>query len=142
MTLTLPHAYVQQIVEHARREAPNECCGVIAGKDGVAVKLWQATNAEHSPYRYSIEGKEFLQIMRELEENGCEMLAVYHSHTHTPAYPSPTDRRQVMLSGWDQPFYILVSLAEEPPDVRAYTIRDGAIAEQRLVIAAATPASE
>ncbi len=134
MTLTLPRDYVEQIVAHARREAPNECCGVVAGKDGAAVKLWQATNAEHSPYRYSIEGKELLQIMRLLQDNDWEMLAVYHSHTHTPAYPSPTDRRQVMLSGWDQPYYVLVSLAEEPPDVRAYTIRDGAIAEQRLIV--------
>jgi proteasome lid subunit RPN8/RPN11 len=128
--LTLPRAMIDAIVAHARAEAPNECCGIIGGTDGEAKKLIKATNAEHSPYRYNIDSRELLRIYRELDEQGWEIVVIYHSHTHTPAYPSPTD---LSLAGYPDAFYVIVSLAQEPPDVRAYRIRDGAVTEESLV---------
>jgi proteasome lid subunit RPN8/RPN11 len=130
-TLTLPRGMVDEIVAHARREVPNECCGVVAGKDGTAVKLIEAVNAEHSPYRYSIDSRELFKIHRELDDNDWDMLVIYHSHTHTPAYPSPTD---LGLAGYPDAFYLLVSLAEKQPDVRAYRIRDRTVSEATLVV--------
>ncbi len=130
MPLTLPAAMRERLIEHARREAPNECCGVIAGADGVPVKLIEAENAEHSPYRYSIGSRELLRIVRELDDNDWQMLVIYHSHTHTPAYPSPTD---LSLAGYPDAFYVLISLEQETPDVRAYRIVDGSVREEAIV---------
>src|SRR5207253_47192 len=91
MPLTLPTAMVAEMIDHARAEVPDEACGVIGGADGVAKRLIRATNAEHSPFRYSIAPREILRILDDLDEIGAEIMVIYHSHTHTPAYPSPTD---------------------------------------------------
>lgn len=121
-----------ELVAHAREEAPNECCGVLAARDGTIVKLIRARNAENSPYRYSIDSRELLQIHNEVEANGWEIKGIYHSHTFTEAYPSPTD---VRLAGWPDALYFLISLQDsESPDLRAYYIRDGQIEEEQLVI--------
>ncbi|HEY8490813.1 MAG TPA: M67 family metallopeptidase [Dehalococcoidia bacterium] len=128
----LQRRYVEDIIAHAREEAPNECCGILAGKDGTVVKLWRTTNAEHSPYRYSVDPKELLQIYREIEANGWELTGIYHSHTHTEAYPSPTD---VRLAAWPDAVYFLVSLKDpERPDFHGYHIRDGQVTEVPLEI--------
>ncbi len=118
-----------EIVAHARREVPNECCGVVAGRDEAATRLFPATNSEQSPYRYNIDSRELLKIHREIEDNDWELMVIYHSHTHTPAYPSPTD---LSLAGYPDAHYLLVSLASEPPDVRAYRIVDRAVTQEPL----------
>ena len=131
MSLTLPAAMIDEIIAHARAEVPNECCGIIGGSNGSAVRLIRATNAEQSPYRYSIAPREILTILDELDELGAEVMVIYHSHTHTPAYPSPTDVR--FSGGFPDAYYLLVSLAEAEPDVRAYHMRDGAVTEEQLL---------
>jgi len=129
--LLLPEEMRRALIAHARREAPNECCGIIAGKDGRPVRVLEARNAEQSPYRYSIDSRDLLQLFRELEVNGWDLLAIYHSHTHTPAYPSPTD---LSLAAYPDAYYILISLAEAEPDVRAYRIIDGAVREEPIEV--------
>ena len=129
--LTLPRSYVDEIVAHAQEENPNECCGVIAGENGVAMRLFKAVNAEHSPYRYNIDSRELLKIYREIDDNGWEMMVIYHSHTHTPAYPSPTD---LNLAGYPEAYYLLVSLTWDSPDIRAYRIIDGAVSQETLFV--------
>lgn len=132
MALTLPRAMVDEMIAHAREDAPNECCGIIAGKDGAATRLYRAINAEQSPYRYSVDAKDLLRIYRDVDGRDEEFLAIYHSHTHTEAYPSPTD---VRLAAWPDAYYVLVSLMDEAaPVVRAYRIIDGAIEEHDLRI--------
>jgi len=129
--LELPKSFIEEIIAHAREEAPNECCGIIAAKDGRAVKLFRARNAEASPYRYSVDPKDLFRIYRECEENGWEFLAIYHSHTASEAYPSPTD---VRLAFWPEAYYILVSLQDAAnPVVRAFRILDGAVSEEELL---------
>jgi proteasome lid subunit RPN8/RPN11 len=131
MTLELPAAFIDEMVAHARADAPNECCGIIAGEDGRAVKLFRATNAEASPYRYSVDPQDLFRIHRECDENGWDFLAIYHSHTASEAYPSPTD---VRLAFWPEAYYILVSLMDsERPAVRAFRIIDGEVREEELV---------
>ena len=125
--LTLPQEMIDEMIAHAREDAPNECCGIIAADaDGRATKLYRAINAEASPYRYSVEPKDLLRIHREVDGNDWDFLVIYHSHTHTEAYPSPTD---VRLAAWPDAYYVLVSLMDETPVVRAYTILDGAVTE-------------
>lgn len=128
--MLLERQYVDEMAAHAIEEAPNECCGIIAGKNGRATKLYRAKNAEASPYRYSVEPKDLLRIFRECEDNDWSFLAIYHSHTASEAYPSPTD---VRLAFWPEAFYVLVSLAgKDKPVVRAFRIVDGEVAEETI----------
>ena len=131
--LKLDRAYVDEIIAHARQDAPNECCGIIAGNDGHhPTKLYRALNAEASPYRYNVDPKDLLRIYRDLDSNGWDVLAIYHSHTHTDAYPSPTD---VRLASWPDAYYLIVSLADgAKPVLRAFRIQDGAVSEEELEI--------
>jgi proteasome lid subunit RPN8/RPN11 len=117
-----------EMIAHAREQFPKECCGLIAGVDGAPVKLVRATNTEDSEFRYRVDDRELLRFLHECEENGWEFLAVYHSHTRSEAYPSPTDVR--LARNWPDPYYILVSLQDEDsPVVRAFRITDGEISE-------------
>jgi [CysO sulfur-carrier protein]-S-L-cysteine hydrolase len=120
-----------QMIEHARSEAPNECCGMIGSRDGEAVRLYRATNAAASPLRYEIEGAEQLRIYNEIEDAGLELGAIYHSHTRTEPYPSQTD---INLAFYPESLYVIVGLAGSEPDVRAFTIRGGEVAEAELVV--------
>ena len=128
--LTLPKQIIDDIAAQAQEEAPNECCGIIAGKDGRATKLFQARNAEASPYRYNVDTEDLFRIYRECEENDWEFLVIYHSHTASEAYPSSTDIR---LAFWPEAYYVLISLQDaERPVVRAFRILDGAVSEEEI----------
>ena len=130
--LKLPQDYVDEMIAHAKEDVPNECCGIIAGKDGEATKLYRAINAEASPYRYSVDPKDLLRIYRDLDSSGWDVFVIYHSHTHTEAYPSPTD---VRLAAWEDAYYVLVSLEDDDnPVVRAFRIEAGEITEEELEI--------
>ena len=133
MTLSLPQRFIDEMIGHAQADAPNECCGIIAGEDGRAVKLFRAKNAEASPWRYSVEPKDLFRIFRETEEHGWSFLAIYHSHTASEAYPSPTD---VRLAFWPEAHYVLVSLQDaDKPVVRAFRILEGKITEEEIAVA-------
>jgi [CysO sulfur-carrier protein]-S-L-cysteine hydrolase len=116
--------FLDEIVAHAREEAPNECCGMIAGNNGNATRIYRARNAEASPMRYTIDPQDQIRIMSEIERGGQEIAAIYHSHTKTSAVPSQTDIN--LAESWPDPLYLICSLADpDAPDVRAYAIRDG-----------------
>jgi proteasome lid subunit RPN8/RPN11 len=132
MTLALPRAYIDEMVAHAQEDAPNECCGIIAGSDGAATKLYRAINAEASPYRYSVDAKDLLRIHNDADAHDWDFLAIYHSHTHTEAYPSPTDVR--LAAGWPDAYYILVSLMDAEPVVRAFRIEAGEVREEAIEV--------
>ena len=129
--------YVDEMVSHALEDDPDECCGILAGPDGKVVKLYRMTNTERSPYRYSMDPKEQISVNREMDDNGWELLAIYHSHTHSAAYPSSTDVRMATwpdgTSIWPDAHYILVSLEDHNnPPVRAFRITDGSVTEEEL----------
>ena len=128
--LTLGRSHTDDMIAHARADAPNECCGIIAGQNGRATALYRAVNAEASPYRYNVDPKDLLRIYRDLDDSGWDVLAIYHSHTHTEAYPSPTD---VRLAAWPEAYYLIVSLADgAQPVVRVFRIREGEVTEEEL----------
>jgi [CysO sulfur-carrier protein]-S-L-cysteine hydrolase len=123
---------VDEIVAHAREEAPNECCGLIGGSDGAATSLYRSINAEASPLRYSLDASDQFRIMQEMEEKGEELLSIYHSHTASPPYPSQTD---VNLAAYPDAVYLIVSLQDhDSPELRGYTIREGQIEEAEVEV--------
>ena len=99
-------------------ERPNEACGLLGAKEGDVVKVFRMSNSSGSPVRYSLDPQQQFAVYKKLEEEGWDLGGVFHSHTHTEAYPSPTD---VRLASEDVP-YVIVSLAEEPPSIRAFRI--------------------
>jgi proteasome lid subunit RPN8/RPN11 len=125
---------LDQIVSHAREDAPDECCGMVAGVNGEATRVYAARNAEASPFRYTIHPQDQIRIMSEIEERGEEIAAIYHSHTKTPAEPSQTDIN--LAENWPDPLYLICSLADdEHPAVRGFEIRDGRVEEVDLDVA-------
>ena len=134
--LTISSGVIDDMVEHALAEDPNECCGLIAGSDSTAERGYRITNTAKSPFRYLMDPQEFLNADRDAEGRGLSLVAFYHSHTHSAAYPSDTDVRMAVESGWLDPYYVLVSLAnnekggsdEARPDARMFRItEDGRI---------------
>ena len=121
-----------QMVSHARADAPNECCGMIASRDGEAVKLYPAANAAASPLRYEIDGAEQYRIQMAIDDEDLELGAIYHSHTRSAPYPSQTD---INLAFYPEALYVIVGVAGENTEVRAYRIRDGQVDEVGLTVA-------
>jgi proteasome lid subunit RPN8/RPN11 len=125
-------ALLNEIIDHARQDLPNECCGIVASDDGTAVMVFRATNAEASPVRYSLDPREQYRITMEIEEQGWELGAIYHSHTRSEAYPSQTD---VNLAFYPEAIYLIVSLRKpDDPEVRAFRIADERIEEVPLSV--------
>ena len=124
------------MIAHAIQDDPNECCGILAGKDQAVSHLYRITNTARSPYRYLMDPQEQLNAMLDSERKGLELLAFYHSHTHTAAYPSPTDVRMALQSGWLDVYYVLVSLEDRnDPQIRAFHVGDdGDIVEEEFEV--------
>jgi proteasome lid subunit RPN8/RPN11 len=130
--IEIPADIRDAMIAHAREDMPNEACGLLAGPDGRAEHVFRMRNADNSPMTYRLDSTEQLRVFNEIEDKGWELAAIYHSHTHTEAFPSPTDRKQAF---YPDAHYVLVSLAEiDDPVVRAFTIRDGVVEEQELKI--------
>lgn len=130
--LQIERSFVDDMIAHARAEAPNECCGLLAGKDGRVVKVFGTNNTEKSPVRYNVDPRELLQIDREIEAQGWQLVGIYHSHTHTQAYPSATD---VKLAFWPGVVYLIISLKDRAgPVMRAFRIEDDNIMEEELQV--------
>ena len=137
----IPATMVQTLIDHARAETPNEACGLIVGdrpaaSGGRALRFEAARNAAASPYRYEIHPDDLYRLTVATDDADQVFWGIVHSHTHTPAVPSPTD---IGLAFYPDALYILVSLAEdeagraaETPSVRAWRIVDGVIHEVAL----------
>jgi proteasome lid subunit RPN8/RPN11 len=123
---------VQEMIDHALAEAPNECCGVVATRDGEAVRVYPAENIHASPLRYEISPEELLRVYLQIEDQGCELGAIYHSHTRSRPYPSQTDVN--LAAGWPDPVYVIIGLDGDEPEYPAYTIRDGRVGQAELEV--------
>ena len=128
--IQLPIAMRDQIVDHAQREAPRECCGVIVGPPGELRELHELTNTYEGVDFYEPEPNQLFQVYREADDRGWGFSAIYHSHPVSVAYPS---KRDVEHAGWPDSIYIICSLERpETPCIRAFKIVDGEIAEQEI----------
>jgi proteasome lid subunit RPN8/RPN11 len=124
---------LDEIVTHAREVAPNECCGLISGRNGHATALHRARNEFASPLRYNVHPQDLIRIVSEIDRSGEELAGIYHSHPRSDAYPSQTDVN--LAANWPDPLYLICSLAEpDVPVVRAFAIRDGAVEEVELAV--------
>jgi [CysO sulfur-carrier protein]-S-L-cysteine hydrolase len=129
--MRIARSLIDEIVEHARAEAPNECVGMIASSDGVAVAVHRARNAAASPLRYEIDGMEQYRLQSAIEDAGQDLGAIYHSHTRSAPVPSQTD---INLAFYPESLYVIVGLQGEEADVRAWRIIDGQVSEAELQI--------
>jgi proteasome lid subunit RPN8/RPN11 len=128
----LDGVFYKEIVEQALREFPNEACGLIAAEAGLPVKVYPMTNADASPATYRLEGREQLRVFDDLDERGWDLWGIYHSHTHSEAYPSETDRR---LAFYPDSRYLVLSVADrEQPVLRSFFIRDDEVTEEELIV--------
>ena len=133
--LRLSAPLAEMLLAHARAELPNEACGILSGSlaDGVATTFHPARNSEASPLRYNVHPEDLVRITFAIEDVGDDLVAIFHSHTRSPAIPSPTDRRAAM---YPDAFYLLASLADPAAPreqvLRAWRIRDGAVSEAPL----------
>jgi [CysO sulfur-carrier protein]-S-L-cysteine hydrolase len=122
---------IDEMVAHAREDLPNECCGMVGGRDGGATEVVRVANAAASPLRYEMDPQGQYDALKSIEDGGGELLAIYHSHTKSAAYPSQTDVNQAVA--WPDQVYLIVSLADpERPEVKAYLLKDLKIADVEL----------
>ncbi len=128
---------LEQILAHAREEAPNECCGVVAvtlasdGRPARAMRVRAARNIHASPKRFEIDGKDVIQAINEFDEAGWDIGAIYHSHTHTAPYPSQTDIN--FAASWPGVEWIIAGLADpQTPEIRSYLIEEGRVREVEI----------
>ena len=131
--MKISRALVDEMVAHAREDLPNECCGMVAGLDGEATEVIRVKNAAASPLRYEMDPKAQYEAWKSIEDGGRELLAIYHSHTKSAAYPSQTDVNQAVA--WPDQVYVIVSLADsDSPDVKAFSLKDLKIADVPLEV--------
>ena len=123
-------AYAEMLA-HCWSGLPLEACGLLAGSDEDVLACFPTANVAASALVYTVDPKGFLRADREAEARGLTILGVFHSHTHTAAYPSATDVAQAPDPGWH---YVLVGLADGLPVVRSYRIADGNISEEPVVL--------
>jgi proteasome lid subunit RPN8/RPN11 len=131
--LTLTLAQREAVVATCIRALPNEGCGLLIGtSDGVLHDVVASDNVADSARVYEIDPKVLLRATRRADDEGLEVIGVFHSHTHSEAYPSPTDVRQAPDPGWH---YVLVSLLDSPANVRSFRVVDETVEEEPLVLA-------
>jgi proteasome lid subunit RPN8/RPN11 len=119
---------LDRVIAHARRDFPNECCGLVAARDGAAVSIHEVENVAASPLRFEVDGMALHHELEEIEDGGAQLGAIYHSHTRSAPYPSQTDVN--FSAGWPGVEWLIVGLgAEGEPVVRSFRIDDGRIAE-------------
>lgn len=144
--MRVPRRIYDELLAHAAEDAPNECCGLVGGKDGELRTYYRMRNAEASPLRYMLDPVEQLRASNEMEERGEELAAIFHSHTRSEAYPSQTDINLALMDRRENgevvgkvplfpgTAYLIASLVEDQEPLRAFSIDEGGVAEIELVV--------
>jgi len=130
-TLVIPKELLSEMLAHCKEIFPNEACGILAGKGNVVQRIYKMTNIEKSGVSYMMDPGEQFTVMKEMRENGLEMTAIYHSHPEASAYPSAKD---ISLAFYPDSLYVIASLIDEAPAVKAFEIKDGTIREAEILI--------
>src|SRR5436190_10912789 len=131
--MRIAQSLIDEMVSHAREDLPNECCGMVGGTDGTASAVVPVANAAASPLRFEMDPQGQYDALKTIEDAGDELLAIYHSHTKSAAYPSQTDVNQAV--NWPDAIYLIISLEDlDAPDVKSYWLKDLKIADAELVV--------
>lgn len=123
---------LELVTEHAIRDAPNECCGLLAVKDGVVTRVLLAENAAASPFRFEIPGPALIRMLDEIEDAGEQLGGIYHSHTRSDPYPSQTDIN--FAAGWPGIEWLIVGTQDSPATARSFLIDGGQVTEVPISI--------
>jgi len=129
--IKIPKPIYHTMVEHARKESPLECCGILSGTDGTVKRAFELRNEDQSPVRYSMSPQEQLRVFEQMEKEALDMVAVYHSHTHTLPFPSETD---VRMTFYPEVASVIISLKEETPVVKAFRIREDSVSAEEIEV--------
>ena len=129
--ITIPQKIVAEIEQHARKEYPRECCGMLAGKDRVITELFKTKNVAKSIDEYELDPLEQVKAFEKIDRLSLELLGVYHSHPHHPCYPSELDKSQAFYP--KTAFFIISLLNYQQPDIRAFRIDKGEVVEVSIV---------
>jgi proteasome lid subunit RPN8/RPN11 len=130
--LTIDQSTYDEIVAHARRDHPDEACGLVASRDGRPTRVIPMANAARSPTFYEMDPLEQLHVFRDIDDAGEDLLVIYHSHTATEAYPSRTD---VNIAGYPEAHYVLVSTRyADEVEFRSFRIVDGKVTEEQVAV--------
>jgi proteasome lid subunit RPN8/RPN11 len=130
--LEIDRGFFDEMFQYGLAGFPNEACGLLAGKEGRPVKFFPMTNRDASPVTYRLDPKEQLRVFDEIDEEGWDLLAIFHTHTHSEAAPSETDRAQAF---YPEAVYLVMSLSDRAnPVLRGFRILDGEVTEEELVI--------
>jgi [CysO sulfur-carrier protein]-S-L-cysteine hydrolase len=143
--IELERAFFDEMVEHGLAAFPNEACGVLAGKEGRPVKFFAMANADASPASYRLDPREQLDAANEIEDEDWQTMGIFHTHTHTEAYPSPTDQDRAFwpligseprMAMFPDAYYLIMSLSDRAnPDLRAFRIHEiGRVDEEEVAI--------
>jgi [CysO sulfur-carrier protein]-S-L-cysteine hydrolase len=130
--MRISRSLYDEMVAHAQADAPNECCGMVAARDGDAVKVYPAQNTAASPLKFVIDPRELFETYTAIENEGLDFGAIYHSHTRTDPYPSQTDIN--FAKGWPGVQWLILGLAGSEPTARIYEIRDGEVVEHPVQV--------
>lgn len=120
-----------EVISFCKEAYPNEACGILAGKGSEVLKIYKMANIENSPVSYLTDSMEQFKVMKDMRENNLSMVAIFHSHPSSAAYPS---RRDVNLAFYQDSAYVIVGLTEKEPVVKAFSIREGDIKEIEVVV--------
>lgn len=131
--MRIAQSLIDEMVAHALADLPNECCGMVGGSDGEASVVIPVANAAASPLRFEMDPQGQYDALMAIERDGKELLAIYHSHTKSAAYPSQTDVNQAV--SWPDAIWVIVSLEDpDAPEVKGYWLEDLKIADAELVV--------
>ena len=130
--MRIERALRDELIAHARDDAPNECCGMIAARDGRFSAHFRARNEFESPLRFQIDSRDQIRITNEIESRGEEIGAIFHSHPSSEARPSQTDVN--LARWWPGVLWVICSLAAEEPVVRAFRIDGSEVEEVELIV--------
>lgn len=131
--MRIAQALIDEMVAHAREDLPNECCGMVGGVGGEARVVIPVANSAASPLRFEMDPQGQYNALKAIEDDGVELLAIYHSHTKSAAYPSQTDVNQAV--SWPDAIWLIVSLDDaDNPEVKGYWLKDLTIADAELLV--------
>jgi proteasome lid subunit RPN8/RPN11 len=130
--LTIPKDLLQEMLDHCVACFPNEACGILAGAECRVSRVYLMVNHDPSPVSYLMDPREQLRVQKKMRGNSERMVAIFHSHPRSPAYPSAKD---VRMAFYDDAVYVIVGLVEGAvSEIRAFTIVEGAVTEVRIII--------
>ncbi len=135
MSILIPRRVLAEIIYHALQDDPNECCGLMLGTATRIDYSRRTVNVHDNKInRYMVSPHDLLEVQSEADKRKSEIVGIYHSHTYTQAYPSETDVRNAVESGWTDPFHIIVSLVEKTrPVVRAFHIGADGVVKEKVI---------